>query len=53
MAKNIQIKMQGSGTKKEIVEALESLLKSIKNESVENLSNGKTFEDHTLCTTTR
>lgn len=52
MAKQIEIKITGSGTKSEIVKALKELADSIQAESAEGMTLGKTFEDSTLCAET-
>lgn len=48
MAKQIEIKITGSGTKSEIVKALRKLADSIQSDSEEGMTLGKTFEDSTL-----
>lgn len=52
MAKQINIKITGSGTKAEIVKALKKLAESINANSEEGMTLGKTFEDATLCAET-
>ena len=52
MAKQIEIKIAGSGTKSELIKALKDLANSIQLESEEVMSLGKTFEDSTLCAET-
>lgn len=47
--KIFEIKISGSGTKEEIIEALVELSYSVDIASPEELSAGKTFEDETLC----
>ena len=52
MAKQIEIKIAGKGTKAELVKALKELANSIQMESEEGMTIGKTFEDNTLCAET-
>lgn len=49
MKNNFAINCSGGGTKKEIIEALKDLIRSIEATPISNLD-GRTFEDPYLCT---
>lgn len=44
----LQIKITGSGTKEQILSALRAVTRSIQDEEIEALAEGKEFEDNTL-----